>query len=48
MLKRIALTAVFVAAAALVGVSISTAKAPNIQISPEAPKGFCLPPGIKC
>ena len=48
MLKRIALTAVFVATAAIIGVSAVKAKAPTIKVAPEAPKGFCLPPGNHC
>jgi hypothetical protein len=45
MLKRIALAAVMVVSAAFVGVSIARAKAPQVQVAPEAPKGFCYPPG---
>ena len=52
MLKRIALTAVFVAAAAFVGVSAakahSGAKAKTIEVAPKAPKGFCWPAGTPC
>ena len=48
MLKRIALTAVFVATAAIVGVSAVKAKAPTIKVTPEAPKGFCIPPKGHC
>jgi hypothetical protein len=48
MLKRIALTAVFVATAAIVGVSAVKAKAPTIRIAPPAPQGLCLPPGNHC
>ena len=50
MLKRIALTAVFVVTAAIVGVSAVKANAkPNkIQVAPQAPKGLCFPPGSKC
>jgi len=47
MLKRIALTAVFVATAAFVGVGVAKAqsgtKAKTIEIAPKAPKGFCWP-----
>ena len=46
MLKRIALTAVFVATAALVGVSAVIAKATKIEVAPQTPKGFCFPPGV--
>ena len=48
MLKRIALTALFVVSAAFVGASIAKAKAPQIQVTPEAPKGFCYPPSGHC
>ena len=48
MLKRIALTAVFVATAALVGVSAVKAKAPTIKVEPQTPKGFCIPPHGHC
>ena len=48
MLKRIALTAVFVVTAAIVGVSAVKAKATKIEVAPQAPKGFCLPPGNHC
>jgi hypothetical protein len=48
MLKRIALTAVFVATAAIVGVSAVKAKAPTIKVAPQAPRGFCLPPYMHC
>jgi len=48
MLKRIALTAVFVATAAIVGVSAVKAKAPTIKVEPPAPKGFCMPPNGHC
>ena len=48
MLKRIALTAVFVATAAIVGVSAVKAKQTKIEVSPQAPKGFCIPPGNHC
>jgi hypothetical protein len=51
MLKRIALTTVFVATTAIVGVSAanahSGAKAKTIEASPKAPQGLC-PAGIKC
>jgi hypothetical protein len=47
MLKRIALTALFVASAAFVGVGVakaqSGAKAKTIKVSPTPPKGFCFP-----
>ena len=48
MLKRIALTAVFVATAAIVGVSAlkANAKPTKIEVAPQAPKGFCFPPGV--
>ena len=56
MLKRIALTAVFVATAALVGVSAAKAHsgakkanaASSFEMVPKAPKGFCWPPGFPC
>ena len=52
MLKRIALTAVFVVSAAFVGVSVakahSGAKATTIDVAPKAPKGLCFPAGTKC
>ena len=48
MLKRIALTAVFVATAAIVGVSAVKAKAPTIKVGPTAPRGFCMPPYTHC
>ena len=48
MLKRIALTAVFVATAAFVGVSAVKAKAPTIKVTPQAPRGFCMPPYMHC
>jgi len=48
MLKRIALTAVFVATAAIVGVSAVKAKAPTIKVDPQAPRGFCIPPRTGC
>jgi hypothetical protein len=48
MLKRIALAAFFVAAATVAGVSIAKARAPQIQVTPEAPRGFCIPPGHSC
>ena len=46
MLKRIALTVVFVVSAAFVGVSVVKAKAPTIQVTSPTPKGFCIPPGM--
>jgi hypothetical protein len=48
MLKRIALTVVFVVSAALVGVSVVKANAPAIKVVPEPPRGFCIPPGVHC
>jgi hypothetical protein len=48
MLKRIALTAVFVVSAAIVGVSVAKARAPKVDVVPQAPKGFCIPPGCNC
>jgi len=48
MLKRIALTAVFVATAAIIGVSAVKAKSTKIEIAPQAPRGFCIPPGCNC
>jgi hypothetical protein len=45
MLKRIALAAFFVVSAAVAGVSIAKARAPQIQVTPQAPRGFCYPPG---
>jgi hypothetical protein len=48
MLKRIALTAVFVVSAAVVGVSIAKATAPQIRVGPQAPRGFCIPPYLHC
>ena len=53
MLKRIALTAVFVATAAFAGVHIAkahsgAAKGGKIEIAPQAPKGWCFPPGCPC
>jgi hypothetical protein len=45
MLKRIALTVVFAVTAAFVGASIARAKAPQVQVAPQAPRGFCFPPG---
>jgi len=48
MLKRITLAAVLVASAAIAGVGIAKAKAPSIQVTPQAPKGFCMPPGSHC
>ena len=48
MLKRIALTVVFVVTAAFVGTSIAKATAPQIQVAPQAPRGMCFPPGSHC
>ena len=48
MLKRIALTAVFVASAAFAGASVAKAKAPKIPVGPQAPRGFCIPPAAQC
>jgi hypothetical protein len=48
MLKRIALAAVFAVSVAIVGASIAKARAPQIQVTPQAPRGFCLPPGNHC
>ena len=48
MLKRIALAVVFIAAAAITGASIAKARAPQIQVTPQAPRGFCLPPNAHC
>jgi hypothetical protein len=48
MLKRIALAAVFIAAAAITGASIAKARAPQIQVSPQTPRGFCIPPFNHC
>jgi hypothetical protein len=48
MLKRIALTTVIVVSAAFVGVTIAKAKAPQVPVAPQAPKGWCLPPGGHC
>ena len=48
MLKRIALTVVFVATAAIIGVSAVKAKAPKIDVTPQAPKGLCIPPQGRC
>jgi hypothetical protein len=48
MLKRIALAAVFIAAAAITGASIAKARAPQIQVTPQTPKGFCMPPHWGC
>jgi hypothetical protein len=53
MLKRIALTVVFVATAAFVGTSVAKAqtagaKAKTIDVAPQAPQGFCFPAGSKC
>jgi len=48
MLKRIALTAVFVATAAIIGVSAVKAKPTKIEVAPQAPKSFCFPPPARC
>jgi hypothetical protein len=48
MLKRIAIAAVLVASAAFVGASIAKAKAPQVQVTPPAPRGFCIPPAGHC
>jgi hypothetical protein len=56
MLKRIALATIFVVSAAFAGVSAakaqSGAKAPakieKIDVTPQAPHGFCWPPGMPC
>ena len=48
MLKRIALAVVFIAAAAITGANIAKARAPQIQVTPQAPQGFCKPPGGGC
>ena len=48
MLKRIALASVLVAAAAIGGLSIAKARAPQIQVTPQAPRGFCIPPYNHC
>jgi len=51
MLKRIALTAAFVATAAFgVGVAKaqSGAKTKTIEVARKAPKGFCFPTGNPC
>lgn len=48
MLKRIALAAVFIAAVAITGASIAKARAPQIQVTPQTPKGFCIPPHMGC
>jgi len=45
MLKRIALVAFLAVSAGFVGASIAKAKAPQIQVAPQAPRGFCMPPG---
>ena len=31
-----------------IGASIAKAKAPQIQVTPQAPRGFCMPPGGRC
>jgi hypothetical protein len=47
MLKRIAISAFFVVSAAFVGVGVAKAhsgvKAPTIDVTQKAPKGFCWP-----
>lgn len=50
MLKRIALAVVFIAAAAITGASIAKARAPHpqIQVTPQTPRGFCVPPYTHC
>jgi hypothetical protein len=48
MLKRIALAAVFAASVAFVGASVAKARAPQIRVTPEAPRGFCIPPYNHC
>jgi len=48
MLKRIALAVVLVVSAAVVGGSIAKARAPQIQVTPQPPKGFCIPPHMGC
>ena len=48
MLKRIALAAVIAVSAAFVGASIAKARAPQIQVTPQAPRGFCIPPYTHC
>jgi len=48
MLKRIALAAVIAVSAAFVGASIAKARAPQIQVTPQAPRGFCIPPMHGC
>jgi len=48
MLKRIALAAVIAVSAAFVGASIAKARAPQILVAPQAPRGFCQPPGNHC
>jgi hypothetical protein len=48
MVKKIALALVLVVSAVTVGASIAKAKAPRIQVTPQAPKGFCTPPGGHC
>ena len=48
MLKRIALTALFVVSAAFAVTSIAKAKAPQVQVTPQAPRGFCIPPYTHC
>ena len=52
MLKRIALTALFVATAAFAGVGVakaqsSGAKAKTVDVTPKAPQGFCFPAGCR-
>ena len=53
MLKRIAITALFVASAAFAGVGVAKAqssgvKAKTVEVAPKAPQGFCYPAGTKC
>ena len=53
MLKRIALTALFVATAAFAAVGVakaqsSGAKGKTIEVTPKAPQGFCFPRGNPC
>jgi hypothetical protein len=48
MLKRIALTALFVVSAAIAGAHIAKAKQTKFEMVPQAPKGFCFPPGCAC
>jgi hypothetical protein len=41
MLKKIALAVVLVASVAVAGASIARASAPQIQVTPQTPKGLC-------